>query len=328
MRLLNRTQVIDLLDPTDLFSMMRAAFETYDPDSDTEHGTAAQRVPFSLPATGTDNRSGMLVFPGIVDGIPAYTVKVHAKYPTRDPSIRGILLLHDIETGALLSAMDSTHLTAVRTGLTAALATDVLCREDARSVAVVGAGVQGEFLLRFLSVRRSLGDVTVYDTDSDAASSFVTRLSKKIEIDGELVTSDSLAGAIAGRDIVLCATWAEQPFLSTELVMPGTHITTLGSDQPGKAEISPRVIEESVFVCDDRDLTVEMGAIGSADLSRRAIDATLTEVLTDNHPGRVSPDETTIFSSVGLAFQDLVAAWQVYRHAEDANVGDCFDLTS
>jgi ornithine cyclodeaminase/alanine dehydrogenase-like protein (mu-crystallin family) len=338
MRLLNRTQVIELLDPAEVLPMMRTAFESY--ASDAENAIAAQRAPFSLPGDqnpdrnrgGSENRSGsgMLIFPGVTAGIPAYSVKVHAKYPTQEPSIRGVLLLHDLDTGALLAAMDSTYLTAVRTGLAAALATDALARKNAHSVAVIGAGVQGEFMLRFLSLQRSLSDIAVYDTDMETARRFQRRLSEQDDItgdtDGDLTVADSLTSAVANRDIVLCATWAREPFLSGEVVEPGMHITTLGSDQPGKLELAPSVLDDAVFVCDDRDLTVEMGAIGNADLRPETIDATLGEVLADAHPGRTGPETTTVFASVGLAFQDVVAAWQVYQAARQQGVGTKFDF--
>jgi ornithine cyclodeaminase/alanine dehydrogenase-like protein (mu-crystallin family) len=79
---------------------------------------------------------------------------VHAKFPEQQPAIRGVLCLCDGQTGELLAVMDSTHLTAVRTGLCSALATDVLARRDARSVAVIGAGMQGDHQFRSLHMMR------------------------------------------------------------------------------------------------------------------------------------------------------------------------------
>jgi ornithine cyclodeaminase/alanine dehydrogenase-like protein (mu-crystallin family) len=91
---------------------------------------------------------GAVLFPGTAADIPAYAVKVHAKFPEQQPAIRCVLCLCDGQSGELLAVMDSTHLTAVRTGLCSALAADVLARRDARSVAVIGAGMQGDHQLR------------------------------------------------------------------------------------------------------------------------------------------------------------------------------------
>lgn len=322
MRLLNRSQVVDLLDAPELIDHMSDAFEQYDPGA--ERAIPAQRAPFSLPGSG--NGSGMVIFPGLVPSIPAYSVKVHAKFPGQDPSIRGVLLLHELESGALLAAMDSTHLTAVRTGIAAALATDLLARDDARSVAVVGAGVQGEFVIRYLSLLRSLGDVSIYDVETETARRFRTGIGDwGLDVTGGVTVADSVSDAVSGRDIVLCATWAREPFLSASLIDPGTHVTTLGSDQPGKLELTADLLESARFVCDDRSLTLEMGAIGNAALGADATDAELGEVLRGEQVGRSSAHETTIFASVGLAFQDLVAGWRVYEAAREREVGNTFD---
>ncbi len=131
--LLTRSETEVLLEPAELLADLRAAFRAYSLD----RGVRAQRVRSALPGPGT----ATVLFPGIAADIPAYTVKVHAKFPEQQPAIRGVLCLCDSQTGELLAVMDSTHLTAVRTGLCSALATDVLARRDARSVAVIGAGV-------------------------------------------------------------------------------------------------------------------------------------------------------------------------------------------
>ena len=112
--LLNRSQVLDLLDPDRLTEQLRTGFIAY---SATPNDRAL-RVRGSLPgAQGT----ATVLFPGTASGLPAYSVKVHAKFPQQDPAIRGVLCLHDIATGALLAVMDSTHLTAIRTGTAGAL---------------------------------------------------------------------------------------------------------------------------------------------------------------------------------------------------------------
>lgn len=103
------------------------------------HATWGTRVRTDLPGPGT----ATVLWPGSVPGIPAYSVKVHAKFPGQQPALQGVLLLHDSGTGRLLAVMDSTWLTAVRTAWASVLAAQMLARPDARQVAVIGAGVQG-----------------------------------------------------------------------------------------------------------------------------------------------------------------------------------------
>jgi ornithine cyclodeaminase/alanine dehydrogenase-like protein (mu-crystallin family) len=107
---------------------------------------------------------------------------------------------------------------------------------------------------------------------------------------------------------------------------PGTHITTLGADQPGKAEVSAELLRSSLFVCDDRDLTVTMGAACGAGVGAEVIDAELGEVIAGVRSGRTGPRQITIFGSVGLAFQDLVVAWLAYQGALERDIGHRIDF--
>lgn len=313
---LTRSEVEALLDPRALVSALRAAFRAYSLDPCLR----AQRVRAALSGPGT----ATVLFPGTVPDIPAYTVKVHAKFPAERPAIRGVLCLHDLQSGDLLAVMDSMQLTAVRTGLCGALAADVLARPAADTVAVVGAGVQGEHQLRALRMLRPIRRAWVFDTVRERAASYAERMSVALGFPVE--ASPSVETAVRAADVVLAATWARAPFLFPGMLGPGAHVTTLGPDEPGKCEVSAELIRQAVFVCDDRELAVSMGAIGGAGLGPEAIGAELGEVLAGVHPGRTAADAITIYGGVGLAFQDLVAAWQVYEAARAGGVGRSVDF--
>jgi ornithine cyclodeaminase len=266
----------------------------------------------------------MILVPGLNPLIPAYTVKVHAKFPQQKPAIRGLLHLHDLQTGRLLALMDSTYLTAVRTGIAGALAADLLARPDAATVAIIGAGTQGRYLLRAFAAMRSIRSVRVFDTVRDHSTSYAAELSAALHI--PITVSASVREAVAGADVIFSATWSRQPFLFAGMVRPGAHITTLGPDEPGKCEVDAALIRQSVFVCDDRGLAVTMGAIGGAGLTAGAIAAELGEVIGGKHPGRTDQEQLTIYGGVGVAFQDLVVAWHVYQQAQQSGVGQYIDF--
>ena len=314
--LLTRSETETLLDPGSLLAGLRAAFRGYSLD----HGVRAQRVRSALSGPGT----ATVLFPGAAANIPAYTVKVHAKFPEQRPAIRGVLCLNDVQTGDLLAVMDSTHLTAVRTGLSSALAADVLARREARSVAVIGAGIQGEHQLRSIHLMRQIGAVRVYDTVPDRALAFAGRMRQSLGVAIEV--SDSVAATVEGADMVFAATWARTPFILPGMLRPGAHVSTIGPDEPGKCEVSAEVIRDAVFVCDDRDLAVSMGAIGGAKLGADAISAELGEVIGGRHPGRTNAEQITVYGGVGLAFQDAVAAWQIYQAARSRGLGREIDF--
>jgi ornithine cyclodeaminase/alanine dehydrogenase-like protein (mu-crystallin family) len=318
--LLTRSDVEALLSPLPLLAVIRDGFVAA-----AGATIAPQRARSALPGGGA---SATVLFPGLLlgvnlTGIPAYSVKVHAKFPGRNPAIRGLLQLFDLETGSLLAVMDSGHLTALRTAAAGAVAADALARADAKNVALVGAGVQNAWQLELLLQVRPLRAVTVYDTAPLKTGPFVRRMARKT--DAKLVPTDSLAEALEHADIVVAATWAREPFLYPEMLASGAHVTTLGADEPGKAEVSAALISASRFFCDDRALALEMGAVGNVGLDEAAITGELGEVLAGKQPGRLG-DEFTVYGGVGLAWMDLVAAWAVYQKALDAGVGQRVDF--
>jgi ornithine cyclodeaminase len=315
---LPRSQIRRLLDPAALLAALREAFVVCSGRIDDIPG----RMPINLPQDSTPpSSSGMIVGPGIIPGIPAYSVKVHAKFPAQQPAITGVLLLHDLQVGRLLAIMESSYLTALRTGLVGALAADVLSRPESRRVAVIGAGAQGRMQLSGLRLVRPISHVHIYDADREAAAAFAAdAVCRGLEV----TTCRSAAEAIGSADIAVTATWATSPFLFEGDTRPGLHITTLGADQPGKCELSAGVLSASRVVVDSRLLAMTMGAVGGAGASEGVIQAELGEVLSGQMPGRVSDSDVTVFASVGLPFQDLAAAWLVYRAALERN--DIYDF--
>ncbi|MGH2586584.1 MAG: ornithine cyclodeaminase family protein [Dehalococcoidia bacterium] len=315
--LLGRDDVVRLIRPADLVAPMARAFVDY------THETGPRALRLASPLPGAHGTATVL-FPGTAVGIPVYSVKVHSKFPNAQPPIRGILCLFDVNSGDLLAVMDSTLVTAVRTGIAGAMAADILARPDARAVTLVGAGTQGEWLLRALALIRPIERVRAYDLDDGRARVFATRLQADLNLPIE--ACDSLTAALAGAAIVLTATWARSPFLTRALVAPGSHISTMGPDEPGKFEVAGELLRDAVVICDDRTLAVSMGVAQGVGLGTDVIDGELGEVLAHVHPGRSSDDQVTVFGGVGLAFQDAVAAWQVYLAARENGQGHEIDL--
>ena len=308
---LTRSQIVPLLDPDAILPALARGFVAYS----AERRIPAQRVRSPLPGA----TSAMLLFPGLAPEIQAYTVTVQSKNPAQNPSSGGIIALHDLPTGALLAVLDAGYLTAVRTGFSGALGAHALANPDAGDAAVIGAGNQGGFLLRGLARLRPIKRVFVYDVNPAQASLYAKRAEDDLGV--PIIVSDSVESAVADANIIFTATWAREAFLFSRLIQPGAHITTIGPDEPGKCEVSAELLRHSVFVCDDRDLAASMGAIAGAGLSIRQIHAELGDVLAGRATGRSSPGEITVYGAVGLAFQDLVVAWQVYHAAQLAGAG-------
>ncbi|MDQ0987255.1 ornithine cyclodeaminase family protein [Streptomyces sp. V2I9] len=302
--LLTRSQITGLLDPDAVMAGLRSGFLA--PGAD---GVRALRVRTDLPGPGT----ATALLPGAIDGVPAYTVKVNAKFPGAAPALRGLVCLHGLADGELLAVLDSATVTAWRTGLAAAVATHELAADRAGSVSVVGAGAQARMVLRGLARLRELTALTVCDTDPERAAAFAAEHARLLGV--PVGTDADPRDAAARGDIVVLATWARNPLLDASDLRPGMHITTLGADEPGKAELTADALRSALTVVDDVELAVAMGALGNTGLGADAAHGTLGQVLRGERAGRGSSDQVTVYAPVGLPWQDLALAWPVYRAA-------------
>jgi ornithine cyclodeaminase len=266
------------------------------------------RVRTNLPGPGT----AAVLLPGLIDGVPAYTVKVNAKFPGGNPALRGVVCLHSLVDGELLALLDSATVTAWRTGLAAALATHVLARPEADTVAVIGAGAQADLMTRALAVLRPLSGLSVYDVDPTRARSFATRHATAgltVQVTG------SAQEAVTQAGIVLMATWTRTPLLRLPDLPAGVHVTSLGADEPGKVELGADILMAGRLVVDDVRLALQMGAPANAGLGADAVAATLGSVLAGRDPGREHSGQLTLYTPVGLPWQDLALAWPVFQAA-------------
>ncbi|MFJ4980773.1 ornithine cyclodeaminase family protein [Streptomyces coeruleorubidus] len=284
--------------------------------------TAPQRVRQSLPASS----GGIAVLlPGLLPGIPAYTVKVNAKFPDSDPAISGIVCLHDLETGELLALLDSAFVTAWRTGLSAALATDLLSPAGARAVGIIGAGAQADMTLRGLTRLRTVERVVIHDAD-DGRAHRMAGVWRRAGLACQVVGS---AREVARScDSVVTATWSRRPLLHLPDVRPGSHITSLGADEPGKAELDTGLLRHARVVVDDLDLAMTSGALGSAGLRREDAAAVLGRIIDGTVPARTDAGQVTVYTPVGLPWQDLALSWAAYQAALRDGVGVGFRFHS
>jgi alanine dehydrogenase len=312
-RILTASQVTSLVEVDHAFEALREGVRR-----SVEGGIPGQRVATRLPGTGT----ATALIPGLLAGVPAYTVKVNAKFPDATPALRGVVALHSLHDGELLALIDSASLTAWRTGLTAALAIDALAAPEAAGVAFVGAGAQATVVLLGLCRLRKLTRVVVCDLDHERTRAFIER--QVPEGVPALSAPDPVAAAQLA-DIVVLATWSRLPLLGWDDLRPGQHLTTLGADEVGKVELAAEVLRRGWLVVDDVELVARSGAVANAGLSSAAIDATLTQVLGGNAtpPGA---DRVTVYAPVGLPWQDLALAWPLYQAAQATGVGLDVDM--
>ena len=310
-----RSDVAGLLDIDELAGALRTGFLKLQAAPAT-----GLRVTADLPGAAT----ATALLPGLLPGIPAYTAKLNAKFPAAEPALRGVVCLHGLDDGRLLAVLDSASLTAWRTGIAAAVATDVLAAPGAATLGIVGAGAQADLVLAGLSRFRPVTRLTVFDVAAARAERFAAAHAPRPDGRAAWVAL-SAAEVAAASEIVVLATWSREPLLRAGDLRPGQHVTSLGADEPGKAELAADVLRAATVVVDDEDLARASGAL-SPEGVRDVRPATLGRVLAGAHPGRRSGDELTVYAPVGLPWQDLAAAWIVYRAAVAQGRGVDLDL--
>lgn len=268
------------------------------------------RVRTKLPGPGT----ATCLMPGLLPGVPAYTVKVNAKFPAASPALRGVVCLHDLDTGELLALLDSATVTAWRTGLAAALATHILAAPSATTLGFIGAGAQARTTLAGLRHLRQWERIVATDLDPARAA------------DLPAAAVPDAAAVAAAADVIVLATWSRTPLLVSADVRPGQHLTSLGADEPGKVELSADLLVTGRVIVDDIGLALEGGALGSAGLSADHCQGTLGQVLRGELPVTEQSDRPSVYTPVGLPWQDLALSWAVYQDALTAGSGTRIDL--
>jgi alanine dehydrogenase len=228
------------------------------------------------------------------------------------PTVTGLVLLSDASDGSLRAALDAGAVTALRTGAAAVLAAETLGRQDAETAAVIGAGVNGRAAAKtFLARGRS---VMLWDVDEQLARAVAD------ELGADLASSREEAFA---ADLLVTVTPGHEILLPEGSLQPGQHVSLMGADGPGKAEIAVAELARIRVFCDDWEQAshngelvhaVEAGAIARADVTE------LGTVLAGLAPGRESPGEITSFDSTGLAIQDLAIALAAMERAGELDL--------
>lgn len=284
-------------------------------------------VPKRTIASTRDKALNLLLKPAFIRqpnraGIKILTQKTKAVVPGI-PTILGIVLLIDTNTGEILSIMDGEYITALRTGAASGLATKYLSRKESKTVAIFGCGSQGKTQLTAVNAVRDIQQTFVFDRSAEAGEAFIDEMSSMISSNIQFTDDLSLLREV---DIVCTATNAETPLFSKEHLKPGVHINAIGSFKPNMQEIDPKIIQVSRCYFDDREACLKetgdfLRAKDSSKLSAENIIGEIGDVVLGNIPARTSPDEITLFKSVGTAIQDLEVANRIYEKSLQTNFG-------
>lgn len=231
------------------------------------------------------------------------------------PAVMGQYLLLDGLTGEPLALIDGQRLTQWRTACASALASTFLSRRDASRLLVIGAGALAAFLAQAHAAVRPISRISIWNRTPANAASIAAELSE-LGLDARPVPD--LDSALGEADIISSATISSQPLVKGALVKAGAHIDLVGAFTPAMRESDDDAIRRSTVFVDTRAGATKEGGdivqpLASGVLKPGDIAADLHELSRQEHAGRSSPEQITLFKSVGAALEDLAAGIAVYR---------------
>jgi len=303
-------QVKELLPLSEAIEAVEAAFK------DKAEGHAVMPPKLIIPLPGGDFRA----MPAYLPRQKVAGVKVVNSHPNNRerglPSVIATLVMIEPETGFPIAIIEATYLTALRTAAAGALGTKTFARHNSRKLAILGAGTQGRFqLLSHKFVMSNLEQVRVWSLDEELAWQLKREFEPQLGV--EIAICSSAKEAVDEADVIVTTTPSRKPLVQNEWVSDGTHITCIGADAPGKQELDPAILQRARIFLDDMAQGMESGEVNvplhKGLLKPEQIAGELGEVLIGKKEGRRSDDEITVFSSTGLAIQDIACGAVVLR---------------
>ena len=240
------------------------------------------------------------------------------------PLIHALVVVVDATTGRPAAVMDGTYLTALRTGAASGAATDLLAREETHVVAVFGAGAQGRTQLEAVCAVRPIQEAWIHDVAPERAAAYAAEMSQRLSL--PVRVAETPAEAVRQADVICTATTSTRPVFADADVRAGTHVNAIGAYTPQMQEIPAETVLRAKVVIDHRKASLAeagdlLSPLRQGLMTEDHIYAELGEIAAGLKPGRTSPEEITLFKSVGVAVQDVAAASRVLEAARRLDLG-------
>ena len=286
-------------------------------------------MPLRMIVRPPDSKGLMALMPAYRSVKPsAYGLKSICVFP-ENPNMgkdahQGSVMLFRGETGELLSIMNATPITAIRTAAVSAVATRLLAREEACELTIIGSGVQARTHLAAMACVRAIKRVRVVSRLREHADQFVHEMKQKYSF--ELQAVDAAREALEGTDIIVTVTNSHEPVIKREWIPPGAHINAIGTHSAAAREIDGSTMAAARLFVDRRESALnEAGdfvlAMKEGLIKPDSIVAEIGELLVGTKRGRQTRDEITLFKSLGLAIEDLACAEYLFEKAQEHKMG-------
>jgi ornithine cyclodeaminase len=241
----------------------------------------------------------------------------------------GVVLYFDHTNGRLLAIIDASSVTAIRTAAVSGLATRLLALPDASDLAILGTGVQAMTHLEAMRCVQPIDRVRVWSRDPANGEQFAADAAEQFSITVEV--SPDAESAVSGAQIVCTTTASRTPVLRGEWLSPGTHVNAVGASVATARELDGAAVARSRLFVDRREsVMAEAGdfllALEEGEIDEDHIAGELGELVLGETVGRRSPEDITLFKSLGLAIEDVAAARFIYDRGVARGEGDWIDL--
>jgi ectoine utilization protein EutC len=302
------------------------------------YSTGGAELPSVIHLDVPEHRGEIHIKAGHLRGGAGYAVKIASGFydnPARGlPQNDGMVIVFDAASGepaALL--LDRGFITDLRTGAAGGVAAKHLARRDARTVAVIGCGVQARFQLEALALVRPFREARIYGRRPERARACADELASHpgMPEGARFLPVQSVKEAVEGADIVVTVTASREPLVRADWLSPGVHVTAVGSDGPDKQELDTEILAAAdLLVVDSREQCLRLGelhhAVAAGLVSLAKVSAELGEIAGGLKPGRRRADERTICDLTGVGVQDVAAASVVLARARAAGAGEILPL--
>jgi ornithine cyclodeaminase len=299
-------------------------------DLSAGRAAAPERAGVALPGP-----EGMLLaMPGHVPSAGALTAKLVTVFPHNAPgglpTHQAVIVVFDPGTGEPVALLDGTAITALRTGACSALSARLLARQDAAVLAILGTGEQARSHARAMCQVRPVREIRVAGRSHGKAEALAAELAQSLGVTARAV--GTYREALAGADIACATTHSPEPVVRRGWLSPGTHVTSVGY---GGREVDDETVRDALVCVESRAAALAPPPAGSRDLLDPIRDGVipashvhteLGELVAGAKPGRRSPDQLTLYKSVGVAVQDAAAAALVLAAARGQPAGQRIEL--
>ncbi len=318
MLILSREDVKQVLDVTELFEALKEGFQML--------AAGKWQAPLRTAIDMKRHEGIALFMPAYCEGLGATGMKlvtIMSRNPEKKlPLIHSNYLHVSAETGEIKALMDAEVLTALRTATTSAMVADLIGKSGGRVMAIFGTGVQALAHVEVFTKLFSIGEVLVYGLTPELSEDFANRIERQLRTPARRAVMTELKRA----DMICTCTTNNEPVFELKDIRPGVHITAMGAYRPATREIGADVVKAATVIVDTYE-----GALNEAGefvipiregiITKDHIYADISEIVSGARPAPDDDHRTTLFKSLGMALEDLVAADLAYRRAVEKGIG-------